>query len=123
MKSRAARSPRGRSRRAGPRVLSLRRRYHGSVARPPRFLIATILTIGVVAFVVVPWAASLVDALGSYAPAGYEPKDVKRWEFQRRLTDPASWTSDHLINAGLFVLLVVVWYFSLGGGHPGSRAR
>ena len=47
-----------------------RRRYHRRVGRQPRFFIATILTIVVVAFFVVPWVASLVDALGSYGPAG-----------------------------------------------------
>lgn len=100
-----------------------RRRYHRRVGRQPRFFIATILTIVVVAFFVVPWVASLVDALGSYGPAGYEPKDFKRSEFQRRLTDPGSWTAGHLINAGLFVLLVVVWVLSWSGGRPGSRSR
>jgi hypothetical protein len=100
-----------------------RRRYRRYLGRQPRFLIATILTIVVVAFVVVPWVASLVDALGTYGPAGYEPKDFKRGEFQRRLTDPASWTGEHLFNLGLFVLLAVVWYLSLSGGRPGSHSR
>ena len=117
-------SPAARDRkRAGPRVLHLRRRYHRHLGRQPRFLIATVLTIVVVAFVAVPWVTSLLGALGSYGPLGYEPKDFKRGEFQRRLTDPASWTFDHLVNAGLFVLLVVVWFLSVSGGRPGSRSR
>ena len=119
----AARSPRGGHRRAGSRVLSVRRRYHRLVGRQPRFLIATIFTIVVVAFVVVPWVASLLDALGTYGPGGYEPKDFKRGEFPRRLTGPASWTTDHLLNVGLVVFLVVVWFFSVSGGRPGSRSR
>jgi hypothetical protein len=106
-----------------PAARSPRRRHHRTVGRHPRFLIATLLTIVVVAFVVVPWVASLVDALGTYGPSGYEPKDFKRGEFQRRLTDPASWTAEHVFNAGLFVLLAVVWYISLNGGPPGSRSR
>ena len=93
------------------------------MTRQQRFRIATILTIVVVAFVVVPWVSAIVDGLGTYGPSGYEPKDFKRGEIQRRITDPASWTAEHLLNVGLFVLLVVVWVFTVNDGRPGSRSR
>ena len=88
-----------------------------------RFVVVTILTIAVVAFVVVPWVVELLDALSTYSPTGYEPKDFKRGEMQRRLGDAASWTADHLVGLGLFVLLVAVWFLSMSGSGPGGRSR
>ena len=93
------------------------------ISREARFLVATILTIVVVSFIVVPWVSAILEGLATYAPGAYEPKDFKRGELQRRLTDPGTWTVEHLLNLGLVVLLVVVWFITASDGRPGSRSR
>lgn len=104
--------------------MSLRRAYHRHVGHQRRFLVAAILTIVVVAYVAVPWGSALLEGLGTYGPGAYQPRDFKRGEdVQRRITDPASWTAESLVDAGLFVLLAVVWYLSVSAGRPGSRPR
>lgn len=79
-----------------------------------RFTIAVTVTVLVVAYLVVPWVAAVIDGLGTYSPSGYEPRDFSRVERSKSVTDPASWTSDTAINAGLFLLLAVVWYVAAG---------
>ena len=87
-------------------------------------MLAVAVTVVVVAYVVVPWVASVIDGLGTYSPWYYEPKDFARAaERERRITDPAAWTPDALVKAGLFVLLAVVWYVATTGGRSGGRWR
>ena len=46
---------------------------------------ALIFTVLVVAYVVVPWIVGLVETIGGYAPAYYEPKDQQRQDYLRSL--------------------------------------
>jgi hypothetical protein len=65
-----------------------------------------------VAYLVVPRVARLLAAAGGYGPAVYEPKDAARlsWLDARiRLTGLPALTVEHVINVGLFLLVVVLW--------------
>ena len=93
------------------------------MTRQRRFTFAVVVTVLVVAYTVVPWVSSLIEGMMTYSPVYYEPRDFARMERHRSITDPASWTGDALINAGLFVLLAVVWFMATSGGRPGSRRR
>ncbi len=93
------------------------------MTRQRRFAIAVAATVLVVAYTIVPWVADLLEGLVTYSPAYYEPRDFARAAKLRGITDSASWSNEALINAGLFVLLAVVWFMATSGGRPGSRRR
>jgi len=93
------------------------------VTRQRRFALAVAFTVLVVAYTIVPWVAALIEGVMNYNPPYYEPRDFTRMERQRNIADPGTWTSDALINAGLFVLLAVVWFMATSGGRHGGRGR
>ena len=93
------------------------------MTRQRRFAFAVALTVIIVAYTIVPWVSDLVEGLLTYSPAYYEPKDFARAERHRSITDPGSWSNESLVNAGLFVLLAVVWFMATSGGRPGGRRR
>jgi hypothetical protein len=71
-----------------------------------------------VAYVLVPQVVRLLAAAGGYGPAVYEPKDAARltWlEARARLTGWPAVTVEHVVNAGLFLLVVVLWVAVVGG--------
>ena len=103
--------------------MGLRRVYHKHVGYQQRFVVAVGVTVVVVAAVAVPWVASVIEGLGTYGPGAYDPRDFARTHWLRSITDPASWTTEALVNAGLFVLLAVVWFMTTSGGRPGGRSR
>ena len=76
-----------------------------------------------VAYVVVPWITAFLEGLVTYGPTAYEPKDFARHQAQRGLVVQTGWTTEGIVNAGLFVLLAVVWFLSFSGGRPGGRWR
>jgi len=104
-------------------VLHLRRAYHQRLGHQQRFMVAVVVTVVVVAYVVVPWVSAVVEGLATYGPGHYEPKGFAREHRLRSVTDPASWTTDALVNAGLFVVLALVWFMSVSDGRPGGRWR
>jgi hypothetical protein len=72
----------------------------------------------VVAYLVVPQVVRLLATAGGYGPAVYEPKDTARmtWlEARARLTGLPGVTVEHVIHAGLFLLVVVLWVAVVGG--------
>lgn len=83
-----------------------------------RFTLAVIVTVLVVAYVLVPWVADLLEGLATYNPTAHEPKDVLRGERVRGPVDPGAWTPQSLVKTGLFVLLAVVWFMATSGGRP-----
>ena len=94
------------------------------MTRQRRFLLAVAVTVFAVAYVVVPFVANLIEGMATYSPGYYEPKDFARMDArERRITDPASWTPETLVKAGLFVLLAVVWYIAASGGRSGGHWR
>jgi hypothetical protein len=71
-----------------------------------------------VAYLVVPRVVRLLAAAGGYGPAVYEPKDAARlsWLDARvRLTGLPPLTVEHVVNVGLFLLVVVLWVAVVGG--------
>ena len=58
--------------------MSLRRAYHRHFGHHGRFHLAMVFTIFVVAYVVVPRVARLVESIAGYNPTAYEPKDSDR---------------------------------------------
>jgi len=96
-------------------MMSLRRRYHHARrrARLQRFHVAVLLTIVVVAYAGVPHVARLVDSLGGYNPAHYEPKDTERQAWIQRSDDPDAFLAripwDTVFHLTLFLLVAVVW--------------
>ncbi|OGK79062.1 MAG: hypothetical protein A2W08_05250 [Candidatus Rokubacteria bacterium RBG_16_73_20] len=92
--------------------MSLRRLYHRRFRHRERFHLAVLLTIVVVAYVAVPNVVRFVEAIGGYAPTGYEPKDVARLEWLQRRVAPdvlgrVSWEA--LVDILLLLLVAVVW--------------
>ena len=60
----------------------------------------------------VPRLAHLVNPMGDYNPAHYEPKDADRAEWLQRQGDGAflySVSGETLFSVALFVLVAVVW--------------
>lgn len=61
----------------------------------------------VVAYVAVPWIVQLIETIGGYNPAFYEPKDLQREEYLKSLPSTAEgffeWET-----AFKFLLLVLV---------------
>jgi hypothetical protein len=88
-----------------------------------RFMLASVVTVLVVASVLVPWVSAVIDGLATYGPGQYEPKDFAREHRLRGITDPSSWSTEALVHAGLFVLLALVWFISVSEGRPGGRWR
>ena len=71
-----------------------------------------IVTIVVVAYLVVPNVAHFLQAAGGYDPTGYEPKDTARasWlDSKGRMVGLPQFSVNQVINAALFVLVVVLW--------------
>ncbi len=65
-----------------------------------------------VAYLVVPRVVRLLAAAGGYGPAVYEPKDAARltWLDARiRVIGLPALTVEHVVNVGLFLLVVVLW--------------
>jgi hypothetical protein len=91
--------------------MSLRRSYHRHFGYHGRFHLAVIFTIFVVAYVVVPRVARLVESISGYNPVVYEPKDFdrERWlrEHGAAVLGGLDW--DTLVGITLFLLVAVVW--------------
>jgi len=71
-----------------------------------------IVTIVVVAYLVVPNVTRFLHAAGGYDPTGYEPKDTARasWlDAKGRMVGLPQFSIDHVVNVGLFVLVIVLW--------------
>jgi len=71
-----------------------------------------IVTIVVVSYLVVPNVARFLHAAGGYEPTGYEPKDTARasWlDSKGRMVGLPQFSVNQVINAALFVLVVVLW--------------
>ena len=103
-------------------MASLRSYYHRRFGRHGRFYVAVLFTIGVVAYVGVPWVAQLIDAARGYSPIYYEPKDFTRQAYmqQRGVVEAiVSWKL--VVNVVLVVLVAVVWLTLLPG--RGTRRR
>lgn len=82
-----------------------------------RFYVALIFTVVVVAYVVVPWIVGLMNTIGGYDPAFYEPKDQQRQDYLRSLPDLAQglggWhTAFKLV---LLVLVGLLWLVAIPG--------
>ncbi|HEU4370858.1 MAG TPA: hypothetical protein VFV05_21765 [Methylomirabilota bacterium] len=91
--------------------MSLRRAYRDA-RRKLRFHLAVLLTIVVVAYSLVPQVARLVESLGGYNPGHFEPKDLERGAWLRRLDDIealGSISGETLLHIALFLLVAVVW--------------
>jgi hypothetical protein len=58
--------------------MSLLRHYQHQLRYHQRFYVAMILTVVVLSYVGVPLVVRLVESVGSYNPAHYEPKDTER---------------------------------------------
>ena len=100
----------------------LRHYYHKRFGRHGRFHLAVVLTVVVVAYVLVPWVAQLVDAARGYSPVYYEPKDFTRQDYLRQrgiveLLIP--WKL--IVNVVLLLLVAIVWLTLLPG--RGTRRR
>ena len=96
----------------------LRRSYHHRLRYHQRFYVAMILTVVVVSYVGVPLVVRLVEAVGSYDPARYEPKDIERGQWVERRG------GFHLSEIGwpeltkvVLVLLTVVAWVGVGPGQ------
>jgi hypothetical protein len=92
--------------------MSLRRSWRHA-RRQGRFNLAVLLTIVVVAYGAVPQVARVLDAVGGYGPAVFEPKDHERGAWLQRQGDPDA-VLDHipwetLFHIALFLLVAVVW--------------
>ncbi|MEX2146980.1 MAG: hypothetical protein WED01_08215 [Candidatus Rokuibacteriota bacterium] len=90
-----------------------------------RLQLAVVLTIFAVSYVVVPRLASLLDTMGSYNPAHYEPKDADRAEWLRGQGDPDAFLSsisgETLFSIALFLLVAVVWLTLVPERSPRRR--
>ena len=95
--------------------MGLRRAYHRRFGRRERFAVAVVVTIVVVAYVIVPWVTRVVEGLASYDPGPYSPRDFARSAWQRDASQAEEWTTGAAVNAGLLVLLALVWFMSAGG--------
>ncbi len=81
----------------------------------------------VVAYAVVPWIVQLVEAVGGYNPAFYEPKDLQREDYLKSLPATAGgffgWET--AFKFLLLVLVGIVWLIAVPAapwrGRGGSR--
>ena len=91
--------------------MSLRRSYHRHFGHHGRFHLSVVFTIFVVAYVVVPRVARLVESIARYNPTVYEPKDVDRQRWLQEAGPPVigglDW--DTVVGITLFLLVAVVW--------------
>jgi hypothetical protein len=107
--------------------MSLRRAYHRRFGYHGRFHLAVIFTIFVVAYVVVPRVARLVESIAGYNPMVYEPKDVDRQRWLQESGPPVlgglDW--DTVVGITLFVLVAVVWltFVPTRGSRPRTPSR
>lgn len=107
--------------------MSLRRAYHRHFGYQGRFHLAVIFTIFVVAYVVVPRVARLVESIAGYNPMVYEPKDVDRQRWLQESGPPVlgglDW--DTVVGITLFVLVAVVWltFAPTRGSRPRTPSR
>lgn len=88
---------------------SLRRLYRRHFRRHGRFHLATLLTIVVVTYLLVPWLVSLLEAGRDYSPVHYEPKDFARQEWIARHPGTISAPWQIAVNVALVLLVVLVW--------------
>ncbi|HEV8640887.1 MAG TPA: hypothetical protein VGV13_07310 [Methylomirabilota bacterium] len=91
--------------------MRLRRYYYHHVKPHQRFHIAVFLTIIAVAWIAVPGVARFVETIGSYNPAGYEPKDGERAEWlAKRDPNPFGYlTWENLLKIALFIFVGLAW--------------
>ena len=81
----------------------------------------------VVAYVVVPWIVQLVEGVGGYNPAYYEPKDLQREDYLKSLPPMTrgffGWETAFKLL--LLVLVGLVWLVAVPAapwrGRGGSR--
>jgi hypothetical protein len=106
--------------------VSLLRRYHHRLRHHQRFHVAVLLTIVAVSYVAVPAVLGVVEALGSYDPAGYDPKDLDRgaWLARRGVTTVGALAWDDLVKFLLFILAGLAWLaVRPSGAAPRRRLR
>ena len=104
--------------------MSLRRLYHRHFGYHGRFHLAVAFTILVVAYVAVPSVARLIESVGGYNPAHYEPKDFERESWLREhtpngLLGQLDW--DTVVGITLFLLVAVVWLTFVPTRSPRRR--
>jgi len=100
----------------------LRHDYHERFGRHRHFHLAVVLTAVVVAYLLVPWVAQLVDAARGYSPVYYEPKDFTRQEYLRQRGIVVMIVPGKIIvNVVLLLLVAIVWMTLLPG--RGTRRR
>jgi hypothetical protein len=101
----------------------LRRSYHRQLRYHQRFYVAMFLTVVVVSYVGVPLVVGLVESVGHYDPARYEPKDIERGQWIERRggfhLSEIGWSE--LIKVVLVILTGVAW-MAVGPGQS-SRSR
>lgn len=106
--------------------MSLRRYYQRHGGYRARFHLTVVLTIFAVAYVVVPPVTHLLESLGGYGPAYYEPKDFERqaWVGRVERRDERfrglSWRA--VFSVALFLLVAALWLTLLPGRPPRRRA-
>src|SRR2546425_6932217 len=93
--------------------MSLLRHYHHQLRYHQRFYVAMILTVVVLSYVGVPLVVRLVESVGSYNPAHYEPKDTERGQWmERRAGDlgfsGGGWWPD-VVKIALVILTGLAW--------------
>ncbi len=108
----------------GTRTRTRRRRRRARLvwarrtAARARFYLVTFLTIVVVAYVVVPFASSVLSSIGDYQPQYYDPKDVTRLDYRAESDRGVRATprvvesvlsADGALGIGLVVLVAIMW--------------
>lgn len=77
-----------------------------------------------IAYVVVPWIVQLLESVGGYNPLGYEPKDIERQDYLRRLPprEDAFFGWETAVKLVLLVLVGLLWLSTLSAlPRRGSR--
>jgi hypothetical protein len=78
---------------------------------PGRFYFSLVFTAVVVAYVAVPWIVQIVETAGGYNPGYYEPKDIQREDYLKRLPpSPEGFFGwETAFKLVLLVLVGLVW--------------
>jgi hypothetical protein len=107
--------------------MSLRRLYHKHVKHHHRFNIAVVLTIVAACWIIVPAVVRIIESAGSYAPAGYDPRDVSRGEWLVKRGPIAfetfALTWEDAAKLLLFLVVAVAWLAVAPGTERRSSRR
>ena len=108
-----------------------RRRFLRWLERGGRFYFYLVLTVLVVSYIAVPWAADFVSKLQGYNPQFYEPKDQDREELQKSKSPiqlrggQFSWQGT--VKLLLLAMVAILWMVSIptswkqGKNRPNRR--